>query len=224
MEKAEDALSEALKAKVKAILDQPVSPRMFAELERFSRLAREMLSVSQTTASLGQQYGSLGNMVNPLPLTFQGVDGLIPSMPVQSSNSENFGASVIRELFSSLTGFKKESSKPNAIEAITAITLAKQRGLDDIAVKIQEEAFGISTPIGDIKPATELPELPEIRPLPAFLTGEQVRIHFPMSDHHGKVAVVESASHVFVTAKIDENTRHSGPPSDFQRVVEEFQS
>lgn len=124
------ALSEALRAKMRAILDQDVTAQTLVELEKTARLARELLIVGRDPKALNRVGGL--NTVMAGEYMSNSEDVMAPSSP-----AETFGATLIREFVPAITALiarKHEPTPlpPSLIETVSAIAYAKERGLNDV--------------------------------------------------------------------------------------------
>lgn len=145
----EPKLDIALKEKFRAILEKPLTPRSLLEFEKTARSARELLAVGMDPQAVRNAYYGLspvasilpyeGSMVNPIPLQSSSNE-LVPDAPIMSTRSENFGAQIVRELLGMLGNLgKKEPPPKSSFELITAISLAREKGMDDLAKKLEAE-------------------------------------------------------------------------------------
>lgn len=170
----EETLKGALAAKLQVILSQPLGSRSLMELEKTARLARELLVVGKDPRALVRGPRALGELImadgaggataglvdtggeesegyypgynyplaGPSPLLTNTYGG------ASSPKNETFGATVIRELISSVKALGKgalhtvPAPAPSAFELISAIGLARDRGLTDIAEKLEAQLFG----------------------------------------------------------------------------------
>lgn len=149
-------LNEALRARLLAILEPPLTARSLLDLESATRTMRQLLAVSQDPRALHLHENSdpviggfpVSNMAGPYMSTYGGNSTLAPS-PM----AENFGATILRELGALLGGRRKASEEVDeGTPILNAIASAKRLGLDDVVAKLEVRLFALYP-----EPAPELP-------------------------------------------------------------------
>lgn len=165
----EKKMLEALHGKLLDILTRPLNPRTLLELEKTARLARELLVVSKdpratrdpyskyasedssswssdgitiSTEGSNVVYGNNPGYDAPIPEDFvePGFELVPMGGGAKSPRNENYGATIVRELLSMKGALGQR--EPSPTEIITAIALAREKGLDDIAKKLEEQLLG----------------------------------------------------------------------------------
>lgn len=144
----DNALGEALRAKMRQILERPATVRSLMELEQTSRLAREILIAGMDASSLvhrGHMHGGMAmqasNGGTPYDMALP-MGAMLPSLPIGSSYAENFGAQVLREL--GVANGSKDGRR-SAADLVAAVAEARDRGLHDLAAKLEAELLGEGT-------------------------------------------------------------------------------
>lgn len=164
-----DPLIQALRVKLMEIVETPLTARSLFELERAARLGREILLLGSGPAAVRQSgplstglydvatpyggFGIGGYSMYSNGLNLVGSDPPSPSESIvggvstpsntlaPSSKPENFGAVILRELLA-LKGAASDHA-PSPAETVTAIALARDKGLTDIAEKLETSLFGV---------------------------------------------------------------------------------
>lgn len=133
------ALAEALRAKMRAILDRDeFNAAMLGELEKTARLARELLIVGRDPKAL-PRVGGLSTLLN-------GGDYMSDSGSAMAASSpaETFGATLIREFVPAITALvapkpEREPSPPTLFDMVTAAAYAKEKGLEEMAATLDQQ-------------------------------------------------------------------------------------
>lgn len=144
------AVSEALRIKLTALVAQPMTSRTLLMLEQTARIARELICVGKDAKSLNRKssyYGGGYTMADEID--YPG-EALAPA-----PKAETFGATLIREFVAA----KNTAPPMTPMEMIGAIALAKEKGLNDIAVKLEEKLLSTPEPVKE-EPKTEPKALP----------------------------------------------------------------
>jgi hypothetical protein len=135
VESEEDkALAESLRVKLTALVSQPMTSRTLLMLEQTARIARELICIGKDAKSLNRKtpyYAGSYPMLDE-------IDSGEPLAP--APKAETFGATLIREFVAA----KNTAPPMTPMEMIGAIALAKEKGLTEIAVKLEEKL--LSTP------------------------------------------------------------------------------
>jgi hypothetical protein len=159
---ADTTLGNALCGKLRELAALPPTVRSLMQLEHTARLSRELLVAAVDPYALKKRSLNIGAMQSefigapgydmPLPgggLGFDGEGGSVLAM-APSSFSENFGASVLRELGAAKG--EATTDKTSVLELVAAIGLAREKGLHELADKL--EATLMKSAGGDEQPST----------------------------------------------------------------------
>lgn len=154
----EEALETSLHTYLKALSERPVTPRNLVELERATKLTRQLLTVGsmQVTTTGGFEAG--GNFIVSESLQTGmnvGYDQVVGQV-AQSSPAETFGASLVRELIASLKEFVRPSEAPRApvpfalttqmsgADLVYAIAMAREKGMKDLEGALIEKLLAMA--------------------------------------------------------------------------------
>ena len=149
---ADATLGNALCGKLRELAALPPTVRSLMQLEHTARLSRELLVAAVDPYALKKRSLNIGAMQSefigapgydmPLPgeglgLT-DGVGGMIEQVGgAFSSYNENFGAAVLRELGAAKGNGADSSNQNSMLETIAAISLAREKGLHELADKLE---------------------------------------------------------------------------------------
>jgi len=138
VESEEDkAVSEALRIKITALVALPMTSRTLLMLEQTARIARELICVGKDAKSLDRKTPYYGGNYSMLESDYPG-EPLAPS-----SKAETFGAQLVREFVAA----KNTAPPMTPMEMIGAIALAKEKGLTEIALKLEEKLLAVPEPV-----------------------------------------------------------------------------
>lgn len=165
-----DPLLQALQDKLRTLTDRPLTSRSLLEIEKTAQIGRTLLFLSsapnavQQSMPLATPFAYGGGITGWNPATFLNSIGAVgaqnfaqddqstaesaaaaggsaPVIPLAPSpRPENFGATIMRELMSTLGAMN--TKKRDAAEIVTAIALARDKGLTDVADKLEATLFG----------------------------------------------------------------------------------
>jgi hypothetical protein len=150
----EEALEASLHVYLKALSERPVTPRNLVELERASKLARQILGLSQgQLTTTGGFEGASYIMGESLQVgTNVGYDAPVPF--TQSSPAETFGASIVREFLASLKEIVRPPEPPPApfalntqmsgADLVYAIAMAREKGMTDLEGALIEKLLAMA--------------------------------------------------------------------------------
>lgn len=159
---SEPQVREALQARLLEIVHKPLTPRSLLELEQTARLTRELLTLGKDPRAIRKQsvyqgiqgvgYSSnsmddyedsnesnVANLENLNGLVSPGYE-LVPMGTAKSPKTENFGASILREMLA-MKGAANQHT-PSPTEIISAIALAREKGLTYVAAKLEAQLLG----------------------------------------------------------------------------------
>jgi hypothetical protein len=135
----DQAVTAALRAKLTAIVALPLTSRSLLMLEQTSRLARELICVGKDAKSLNRKmpYYNGGYSLAEEEMNYPG-EPLAPA-----PKAETFGAQLVREM----VAMKNSAPPMTTMEMIGAIALAKEKGLIDIATRLEEKLLTSTDPV-----------------------------------------------------------------------------
>lgn len=150
----EEALEASLHVYLKALSDRPVTPRHLVELERASKLTRQILGLSQGQITTGGFDGA-GYIMSENMQVGQNVGYDAPLPLVQSSPAETFGASVVREFLASLKEIVRPSepqapapfalhTQMSGADLVYAIAMAREKRMTDLEDKLTEKLLAMA--------------------------------------------------------------------------------
>ena len=129
-------LTSALKKELLAIISgDKLGVGSLAMAEQFSAHARALLSTLDPRLGMIDPDASDDDSSYPTFMT-----GPYPNPMVASSSEETYGAALGRELVA--VAAKKTPADPVAL--VNAIAVAREKGLDDIAERLEKELLGVS--------------------------------------------------------------------------------
>lgn len=142
--KKNEQLAEALRQKLREIIDQPISFRSLLELEETARLGRELLIVGKDPEALRGKRLRSGNVsyVSSNSLAAVSMDGDDDGSLAYSSPAETFGATVIREIVGVASALMGSRNEPTPLEIVTAAALAQEKGMTELAQKLTAKLVG----------------------------------------------------------------------------------
>jgi hypothetical protein len=144
-----------IKAKLRALVDLPVTARTLVEIECTARLARELFILWQDPHAKMRDRNIHHQLQSPAVVmpNIQGGDfaftpaaaitspqdpQIAPAAVARSPTAENFAAQLVRELVSIRAGAPARS----AADLVAAIAIAREKGLNGLAVKLESELAG----------------------------------------------------------------------------------
>ena len=138
-----ERLTETLRAELRTILDndgKPFDIQCARHLYDFAIVAKDMLTVTATTVEdamrvVADNNGAMESLTGP--------DDPVPAEVA----SETFGARVLRELLATIPLLRKTNEDPATL--IAAIADARERGMHDLAAKLEQKLMG--TPLEPAK-------------------------------------------------------------------------
>lgn len=176
----EEALETSLHTYLKALSERPVTPRNLVELERATKLTRQLLTVGsmQVTTTGGFEAG--GNFIvsetltNGMNVGYDAVQPVQYPTPItQSSPAETFGASLVRELIASLKEFVRPSethvpppialaTQMSGSDLVYAIAMAREKGMKDLEGALIEKLLAMADKATDktLEPESETDDAP----------------------------------------------------------------
>ena len=141
---ASERLTETLRVELRAILDndgKPFDIQCARHLYDFAIVAKDMLTVAAKTVEdairvVADNNGAMESLT-------------VPDDPVPAEvASETFGARILRELLALMPGqLRKNNEDPSTI--VAAIAEARERGMHDLAAKLEQKLMG--TPLEPAK-------------------------------------------------------------------------
>ena len=138
LSQADAALGDALCGKLRELAAAPPTPRSLMQLEQTARLAREILVAATDPFALRSAWppGVFGTIATPIQTS--GLDLPLPSSSTLAPSSylENFGADALRQLV----------GKQSMAEKVAAIALAREKGLHELADKLERSLTGEQEP------------------------------------------------------------------------------
>ena len=153
------SLAEVLRRELRAILDEPLTPKACNQLCRMATAAKDALrAVSNTPPA--RKGRSQGVMIGGSPEAYEYEDddpplGGVSIDSIQLPNQETMGVSVVQEL----VGMFKGLDRTRIDQLVDAYDSAKNAGLDEVADKLKkkiEAKVGIepsAAPVLDAAPA-----------------------------------------------------------------------
>ena len=141
---ASERLTETLRAELRTILDndgKPFDIQCARHLYDFAIVAKDMLTVTANTVEdamrvIADNNGAMESLTGP--------DDPVPAEVA----SETFGARILRELLALMPGqLRKSNEDPSTL--VAAIAEARERGLHDLATKLEQKLMG--TPLEPAK-------------------------------------------------------------------------
>lgn len=143
---ASDRLAETLRAELRAILDndgKPFDLQVARHVYDFAIAAKDLLTVSVKSVEdamrvVADNKGAMESLTGP------------DEPPPAEVASETFGARIMRELLAMLPALRKDNENPLVV--VAAIAEARERGMDDLAAKLEEKLVG--TPLEPSKITT----------------------------------------------------------------------
>jgi len=140
----EEALGVALHDYVKVLAGRPLTPRSLLDLERATKLARQLILLGKADKN-GIQSNQLFAEANyqqsaVLMGSNEGYDAPITTSPP----AETFGVSVVRELVASVAQLVKppETTKATSlscVDLVYAISMAREKGMTELEAKLSEK-------------------------------------------------------------------------------------
>jgi hypothetical protein len=133
---ASQHLAEALRAELRAILDndgKPFDLQVARHVYDFAIAAKDLLTVSAKSVEdaikvVADNSGAMESLTGP------------DEPPAPEVASETFGARILRELFALLPTIRRDHEDPLAI--VAAIADARERGMLDLAAKLEQKLVG----------------------------------------------------------------------------------
>lgn len=133
---ASEHLAEALRTELRAILDnegKPFDLQVARHVYDFAIAAKDLLTVSVRSVEdamrvVADNKGAMESLTGP------------DEPPPPEVASETFGARILRELFALLPTIRKDHEDPAAI--VAAIADARERGMPDLAAKLEQKLIG----------------------------------------------------------------------------------
>jgi hypothetical protein len=140
---ASERLTETLRAELRTILDndgKPFDIQCARHLYDFAIVAKDMLTVTAKTVEdamrvIADNNGAMESLTGP--------DDPVPAEVA----SETFGARILRELLATIPGLRKSGEDPSTL--VGAIADARERGMHDLAAKLEQKLMG--TPLEPAK-------------------------------------------------------------------------
>jgi hypothetical protein len=164
----EEALEASLHVYLKALSERPVTPRNLVELERASKLARQILGLSQGQLTMTGGFEGAGYIMGESLQVGTNVGYDAPAPLAQSSPAETFGASIVREFLASLKEIVRPpqpSPAPFALntqmsgaDLVYAIAMAREKGMTDLEGALIEKLLAMADTATD---KTLTPEEPK---------------------------------------------------------------
>lgn len=149
----EEALETSLHVYLRALSERPVTPRNLLELERATKLTRQILMVGQmqTTPIGGFENGSY---IVGETLQMGSNVGYDAPIGVGSPPSETFGATVIREIVASIGKLTERAATPvpalpftthmSGADLVYAIAMAHEKGMKDLEDKLTDKLLAMA--------------------------------------------------------------------------------
>jgi hypothetical protein len=140
---ASERLTETLRAELRTILDndgKPFDIQCARHLYDFAIVAKDMLTVTAKTVEdamrvVADNNGAMESLTGP--------DDPVPTEVA----SETFGARILRELLATMPGILRKTEDPALL--VAAIADARERGMPDLAAKLEQKLMG--TPLEPAK-------------------------------------------------------------------------
>jgi hypothetical protein len=145
--RAEKALRKAMRERLLELAAADPTARSLYELGALAGAFRGVLASGKATRRTLGGFGEYTTSITTEDVELvDNEDGTVK--PVFSTGqtaykAETFGATLVRELIAAAKDFQKATApKPSAIDAVTAIAIARQHKMPELADKLQAELLG----------------------------------------------------------------------------------